>query len=101
MPDAIDRLNAAYKKAELTGDISPLENFDPGSGFVGDIARKEQKDRIEFFKKRKKKGGLFAQKRSEQVAGRRLRQKRRRMGRRATLISSDDANIRRKTLLGE
>lgn len=100
MPNKLDRFNLANKRARKSDDISFLEDFDPGSGLLGKFFRTAKKGRIEEFKRDRSRGALAGQKKSEKAAGQRLRQKRRRLGRR-TLLSSDDANILRKTLLGE
>lgn len=78
------------------GDQAAIETIhriakDPPNIFGEDIVKQS---------KRLKSGQTKGQKKSEKAAGARAKQKRRRLGRRASLVSSDDSNVRRKTLLG-
>lgn len=82
------------RRAKKTGDVEALENFDTGSGFGGAIAEVVRRSLLG----QAKRGGLPVQKEAEKKAAQRGKAKRRRRSR--SLISSDDSNVRRKTLLG-
>lgn len=92
MANRFDRL----RRLKETGDIEGLENFDTGSGFASAFAEVIQRGLLA----QAKRGELPVQKQAEKRAGQRGKAKRRRSGRRASLVSSDDSNVRRKTLLG-
>lgn len=82
------------RRAKKTGDVEALENFDAGSGFGGAIAEVLRRSLLS----QAKRGGLPVQKEAEKQAAQRGKAKRRRRSR--SLVSSDDSNVRRKTLLG-